>query len=86
MIRDPQLREAKALIDKGDQPGAKAIVVPYLQDNADSADAWWLFALLTGSEDDSVLALQRALKLEPFHTEAKRALEQLKVNPCLKIF
>lgn len=77
MLFDPQLNEAKQLIDVGDETSAKAIVVPYLQKNPQSADAWWLFAILTDTDADAVLALQRALAIDPTHYEANRALEKL---------
>jgi hypothetical protein len=77
MLFDPQLNEAKQLIDVGDEVSAKAIVVPYLQKNPQSADAWWLFAILTDTDSDEVLALQRVLAIDPTHYEASRALEKL---------
>ena len=77
MLFDPQLNEAKQLIDVGDEESAKAIVVSYLQKNPQSADAWWLFAILTDTDADEALALQRALAIDSTHYEAKRALEKL---------
>ena len=77
MLFDPQLNEAKQLIDVGDEQSAKAIVVPYLQKNPQSADGWWLFAILTDTNADEILALQRVLEIDPTHYEAKRSLDRL---------
>jgi len=70
MLLDPLLIEIKSQIDRGVGLAAKAMLLPYLRENPNSADAWWLMSLLTDQDSDRVLALQKALSIDPTHYEA----------------
>jgi hypothetical protein len=70
MLLDPRLIEIKTQIDRGVSLAAKAMLLPYLKENPNSADAWWLMSLLTDQDGDRGLALQKALSIDPTHYEA----------------
>jgi hypothetical protein len=72
MLLDPLLIEIKNQIDRGVTLSAKAMLLPYLKENPNSADAWWIMSLLTDQDSDRVLALQKALSIDPSHYEASQ--------------
>lgn len=77
-----ELVEIKRLIDKGEELLAKARLLEFLDLNPDSADGWWLVSLITGSDEDRKTVLERVLRLDPTHHDARRALERLLPQPA----
>ncbi|MBI5930337.1 MAG: hypothetical protein HY862_13585 [Chloroflexi bacterium] len=71
MLNDPRLIDLKAKIEHGETSSVKAMLLAYLRDNPDSADAWWLLLCAADTEADRIMWLQKALSLDPNHAAAK---------------
>ena len=75
-----QLQEAYALIKANRKREATRILVEFLKQYRDDAEAWWLLANAADSPAKQRQALEQVLRVRPDHAAARRKLEQLGVT------
>jgi tetratricopeptide (TPR) repeat protein len=75
---DARLKQARHLISQRDHKGAHEILLDYLKDHPDDAEAWYLIGQSTGDNAEAKTALQKALELDPDHEDASVLLASLK--------
>lgn len=71
------LQQAYALIKQGEREQAVAILKRIIQLKPDEANAWWLLANAVTDPTQQRIALERTLKFNPNHAEAKAALQRI---------
>ncbi len=77
MTTEAQLREARALLQAGDEVDARDILVPLLRAEPDNLAAWQLYAVAASTRYYRHLALENILRLQPDHRAARRMLAEL---------
>lgn len=70
------IKAVKQAIKAGDQARARKLLKPILQ-QAPSADAWTLAAMVTENDQQAVKCLKRALALDEWHSTANRMLYEI---------
>lgn len=73
----PELKEAYTRIKQKDREGARDLLVPYLEDHPDDANAWWLMANAVEEHDLRQETLERVLELDPTFEPAQKALSKI---------
>lgn len=72
---DVELQPVIAALKAGDREQARTLLRPLLRQP--SAERWYAAALLSGTREQAITALERALALDANHTRARRRLAQL---------
>ncbi len=72
-----ELKEAYSSIKGGDKVTARSILRPYVKENPQDANGWWLLAHAIDDTDQRKRSLQRVLKLDPDFAPARRELDKL---------
>jgi hypothetical protein len=75
---DAELQPVIAALRAGDRQQARRVLQPLLRQP--SADRWYAAALLSGSREQAIIALGRALALDPAHARARKRLTQLQTS------
>ena len=76
-MMDDRLQQAAELIRSNDRQGAGRLLIPYLKENPQEAEGWWLLANATQDQEVARKALQRLLKLRPNDIRANNLLAEL---------
>lgn len=69
------LQRAYELIEADAYDDAKALLETYIEDDPNSADAWWLMAYAADDADEANRALQRVLRIDPNYPGARELSE-----------
>ena len=77
MTTAPELKEAYGLIKSGDKAAARDVLVAYLDDMPNDANAWWLMANALEDREMRKESLERVLELNPGFEQAEKALAKL---------
>ena len=77
---DQLLHEAYELIEAEKHDEAQAILKPFLEENPDNADAWWLYAHAVTDAETGRMALNQVLRIDDSYQEAQTLLTQLDEN------
>jgi hypothetical protein len=78
---DQTLENARLLIQAERKPEARLLLMAYLERNSNSAHAWFLLSQAVDEPGQEIACLERALKNDPLHTEARLRLVQLQSTP-----
>ena len=73
-MTEPTLGQIAQLAKAGQTAQARQMLAAYLKAHPDDADGWVLRARLAAAPDERLAALQRALKLNPEHEQARALL------------
>jgi len=77
-MADAELQPVIAALRAGDRQQARDLLRPLLRQP--SAERWYAAALLSGTREQAVIALERALILDPNHARARKRLTQLQTT------
>ncbi len=75
---DAELQPVIAALKAGDRAQARLLLRPLLKQP--TADRWYLAALLSATPQQAIVALDRALALDPQHARARKRREQLQTQ------
>src|SRR5690606_15046239 len=78
LMADAELQPVIAALRAGDRQQARDLLRPLLRQP--SAERWYAAALLSGTREQAVIALERALILDPNHARARKRLTQLQTT------
>ncbi len=73
-----QLKQAAALIKRGELGQASQVLRGILRQNPRSVEAWWMLSYTFDSPEKSLLALERALSLDPSHAPSNKRIARLR--------
>lgn len=73
----PELKDIYQLIKNGDKDTAREQLVPYLEDNPEDYNAWWLMANAVADPQLRQESLQRVLEINPTFEPAQKALAKM---------
>lgn len=77
-LRANTLEHVQTLLQEGKKREAQLLLVTYLKRYPTSAEAWWLMSQAVEDEKQIRDCLERVLRLQPGHEQARRRLEELK--------
>ncbi|MCP4139929.1 MAG: tetratricopeptide repeat protein [Chloroflexi bacterium] len=63
---------------KNEKEAARQLLISFLKENPNSADAWWLLSYTVNKKEQQIDCLKRALSLNPAHGRAQTRLSSLK--------
>ncbi len=72
------LKTIHECLDAGDKEAARDLLIPYLRDDSNSAEAWWLMARAVDDPAEQVDHLKRALQINPRHEQAMQMLAEVR--------
>ncbi len=78
---NPIIDQAELLIQAGQKQEARQLLVKLLKSAPGSAAAWWTLSRAVNEETQVIDCLERTLRYEPGHEQARARLEQLKNPP-----
>jgi len=81
-MAENQFQRAKDLIDSGDHPAAKKILVGILNKNPENVSAWELLANLVEDRNQKVDCYRQVLRLDPGNQLAVTQLAELEDQPA----
>lgn len=76
-LRANTLEYAQTLLQEGKKREAQLLLAAYLKRYPTSAEAWWLMSQAVEEEKQIRDCLERVLRLQPGHEQARRRLEEL---------
>jgi len=71
------IEQASQQLRRGNKAEAQTLLRQFLNQEPNSADAWYLFAATLVDRKNQIRTLQRVLELNPFHEKAANALRHL---------
>ena len=75
------LKQAAALLKKGEKEDARQLLISLLKENPNSADTWWLLSYTVSKKEQQTDCLKRALRLNAEHKRAHARLASLNNKP-----
>jgi len=73
-----QLKQAAALIKRGELGQASQVLRGILRQDPRSVEAWWMLSYTFDSPEKSLQALERALSLDPSHAPSNKRIARLR--------
>jgi len=83
-LTTPTLERAELLLQEGNLREARLLLVELLKSSPASAPAWWAMSRAVVDEKQVLDCLERTLRFDPNHEQARIRLEQIK-NPPLPV-
>ena len=72
--------EAYELIESNRADEARELLETLLNDHADDADLWWVYAHAVETPEDAESALERVVELDPNLTDASQLLADIRAS------
>jgi peroxiredoxin len=76
------LQYAEQLLQEGKRQEARALLAAALKRNPASARTWWVLSYAVEDVKQEMDCLERVLRLDPAHTQARARLDKLKAPPA----